>query len=182
VTAEVVIRSAVEEDVEDIARVHIRTWQTAYAGQFPAERLDTLDETFERRREMWHKYITAPENGQVLFVAAVEGEVVGFAGGEKERTGEWPFEGELTVIYILEEHQKKGIGRRLMEVVAQALVDGGMGSLVVWVLGTSPYRAFYEAMGGVFVGEQEYEIWDEKYKVAGYGWERLEELAGEQLS
>jgi GNAT superfamily N-acetyltransferase len=142
--------------------------------------LDKLDETIERRREFWLKYITAPENCQVLFVAEVGGEVVGFAGGEKERTGEWPFEGELTVIYILEQYQKKGIGRRLMKAVAQALVEGGMGSLVVWVLGTSLYRSFYEAMGGVLVGEQEYEIWDKRYKVVGYGWEWLENLAGEQ--
>jgi GNAT superfamily N-acetyltransferase len=178
-TANVVIRKAAVGDAEGIARVHIRTWQTTYAGHFPAEGLSKLDETFDRRREFWHKHILTPENNQVLFVAEVDGAMVGFAGGEKERTGEWPYEGELTVIYILEEHQKKGIGRRLMKAVAEALVQGGISSMVVWVLATSPYRKFYEAMGGVYVGEQVYEIWGMEYKVAGYGWERLEELGRE---
>jgi GNAT superfamily N-acetyltransferase len=174
--AEVIIREAVEEDAEGVARVNVRTWQTAYAGIFPAEGLEKLGENFERRVEFWRKQISDPELALRMFAAEADGEVVGFAGGEPERSGEWPYQGELTVIYILEEHQKQGIGRRLVKAVAQALLDQGLHSMIVWVLADSPYRAFYEALGGEYVGEQDHEVWGEKYKVAGYGWKRIEDL------
>ena len=45
--------------------------------------------------------------------------------------------------------------------------------MIVWVLKDSGYRGFYEALGGVYVGEQDHEVWGEKYKVVGYGWEQL---------
>jgi GNAT superfamily N-acetyltransferase len=178
--AEIMIREAVPADAEGIARVHGRTWQTAYAGLFPAEGLKKLDENFDRRVDFWQKNIEEAENSGYLFVAEEGGQVIGFAVGGKERTAEWPFEGELFAIYILEAHQQKGIGRRLVRAVAQALVGRGSNSMLVWVLRDSPFRAFYEALGGEKVGEQDHEVWGKQYKVVGYGWERLEELIGSE--
>ena len=136
-----------------------------------------LDENFKLRVESWRKRIADPERTLALYVAEEAGEVVGFAGGDRESSGEWPYDGELNMVYVLEAHQKRGIGRRLVRAVAQALLARGMDSMVVWVLEVSPYRAFYEALGGVYVGEKYNEVWGEKYKVAEYGWEQLEVLA-----
>jgi GNAT superfamily N-acetyltransferase len=173
---EVIIREAVREDAEGIAWVRIRTWQTAYTGLLPEEGLKNLDEDYERMVEVWRQRVGEPESSLEMFVAVEGDEVVGIAGGGRERSGEGLFAGELYLIYILESYQKQGIGRRLMSAVAMALLKRGIRSMVVWVFQDSPYRAFYEALGGVYVGEQDREIWGEFYKLAGYGWENLEAL------
>lgn len=175
---EIVIREAVPEDAAGIAWVNIRTWQTAYAGLFPEDQLKKLDGNFERMAENWGRRIADQETPLALYVAEDDGEVIGFAGGEAERSGDWSFEGELSVIYILDRYQKQGIGRKLVKAVSQTLLDQGMHSMIVWVLKDSPYRGFYEALGGVYVGEQDHEVWGEKYQVLGYGWEQLEDLSG----
>jgi GNAT superfamily N-acetyltransferase len=173
---EVVIRKAGEEDAEAITRVQIRTWQTAYTGLFPADKLETLDENFGKRSEFWREQISGSEAPLITYVAEAAGELVGFAGGSAERSGEWPYDGELNVIYVLDEYQKRGIGRRLVGAVAQALLDQDLHSMIVWVLADSPYRVFYEALGGEYVGEQGHEVWGKTYQVAGYGWARIEDL------
>jgi L-amino acid N-acyltransferase YncA len=62
-------------DAEQIALVHIRTWQTAYRGQLPSAFLDSLDSDLPRRSGMWAAHIS---KDPPLLVAEVDGRVVGF--------------------------------------------------------------------------------------------------------
>lgn len=164
------------EDAEGISRVHVRARQEAYVDLLPSEGLMQLDENFEARVESWRKEIHDSEKNLALFVAVVGGEVVGFASGEKERTGQQTYEGFLSRLYVLEAYQRQGIGRRLVSAVAQALLARGINSMMVRVFKDNPNRAFYEALGGVYLGEIDHEVWGKVYKLAGYGWDNLEEL------
>jgi GNAT superfamily N-acetyltransferase len=148
----------------------------------PEEKLNKLDEDFERMTEVWRQRISDPESNLEMYVALQGDEVVGIAGGGRESSGEAQFTGELYLIYILENFQKRGIGRRLVSAVAKALQQRGIRSMIVWVFKASPYRMFYEALGGLYVGEKDREIWGEVYKLAGYGWEDLEALVLEEQS
>ena len=47
------IRSAQPSDAAGIARVHVRSWQQAYAGLMPAEYLDALEKTLTQREAGW---------------------------------------------------------------------------------------------------------------------------------
>src|SRR4029078_10359544 len=69
---EIVIRPGRSEDAEAVARVHVETWQAAYAHALPAQELADLSvaERIERHRR-WPP----------TFVAEVGGEIVGFVGG-----------------------------------------------------------------------------------------------------
>jgi hypothetical protein len=40
---EIAVRPAGHGDIESLARVHTRSWQTAYRGLFPDEFLDAMD-------------------------------------------------------------------------------------------------------------------------------------------
>lgn len=173
---EVIIREAVLEDAEGIARVHVRSRQTAYAGLLPDEGLKKLDKNFDQRVKDWCKDISDPKKNMAVFVAVMRGKVVGFASGEKERTGKMPYDGFLSKLHVLKLHQKQGIGRRLVSAVAQALLARGMRSMMVRVFKENPNRAFYEALGGVYLGEVDNEIWGEVYQLSGYGWDNLEDL------
>ena len=115
------IREAVQADAGAMARVHIDMWRTAYAGIVPAEHLAGL--SYERREAVWVQILTRDQPAQCNFVAeTVGGEIVGFAGGGPEREGDSTYKGELYAIYLLQEHQRRGIGRRLARAVARGLL------------------------------------------------------------
>ena len=142
------IRTLTEADIDAVAEVHVRTWQSAYAAIIPAEVLDALDPTVwaERRRQSG-----PPPTGQTL-VADDDGTVIGFAafGPRRIQPGtEYDFtEGELYAIYVNPRYQHKGAGKRLFAAARAALTEAGFPVLRLWVLEENhPARRFYEHLG-----------------------------------
>ena len=172
------IREAVPEDAGPMAKVHIDTWRTAYAGIVPSEHLAGL--SYERREAVWVQILTRDQPAQCNFVAeTVGGEIVGFAGGGPEREGDSTHRGELYAIYLLREHQRGGIGRRLACAVARGLLCAGFDSMLLWVLEENhTARRFYESLGGVKVGRKAIEIGGTDLVEVSYGWSDITGLAG----
>ena len=111
-----------------------------------------------------------------MYVAETsEGEVVGFAdaGGPRHDVG--PYDAELYAIYILHELQGKGIGRQLFERVKDYLRSQNKTSMYLMALEASPYRPFYEKMGGRLVGNKQIKLEDIDFMAVIYGWENLKE-------
>jgi GNAT superfamily N-acetyltransferase len=102
--------------------------------------------------------------------------VVGFASAGKERTGEFAYHGELYAIYILKAYQGRGVGRRLVEAIVLRLQEHGLNSMMVWVLKDNLFRAFYEALGGQEVGEQDIKIGESTLVEIAYGWKDIRSL------
>jgi GNAT superfamily N-acetyltransferase len=82
----------------------------------------------------------------------------------------------MYAIYLLQEHQRKGIGRQLTLTVARRLFEDGFRSMLVWVLAESPSRGFYKALGGKPLYEKPLEVGGEELIVAAYGWQELSGL------
>lgn len=164
------IRAARLEDAPGIARVHVDSWRTTYAGLVPADYLADLSyEKMEARR------IQGLSNPHVrtLVAETEDGRVVGFATGGPERSGDPEFRGELYAIYLLAEQQGRGLGRRLVERFAGELAELGFDSMLVWVLAENPARRFYAAMGGEPVREQIITIGGARLPEIGFGWRSL---------
>jgi GNAT superfamily N-acetyltransferase len=172
------IREATHNDVPAIAKVHVDTWRTTYRGIVPDEHLVNL--SYERRANRWYRILSlAPEDGNFTFVAEGEsGEIVGFANGGVERTGDPIYKGELTAIYIRQTHQGKGIGRCLVRAVVEKLGRSGIDSMLVWVLADNPAYQFYAALGGKRVHEKELEIGGKPLIEVAYGWLNTRSLRG----
>lgn len=164
------IREATQSDVPAISKVHVDTWRTTYRGIVPDEHLANL--SYERRANGWYQILNrAPEDGNFTYIAEDEsGEIVGFANGGVERTGDPIYRGELTAIYIRQSYQGKGIGRGLVHVVAERLGRLGMNSMLVWVLVDNPACQFYAALGGKLVHEKELMIGGKPLIEVAYGW------------
>ena len=65
------------------------------------------------------------------------------------------FAGEFSALYLLAAHQRQGIGRRLMTLMAQDLLAREMRGAALWVLrDNAPARRFYEALGAKVVGQR----------------------------
>ena len=166
------IRPARVEDAPGIARVHVDSWRTSYRGLVPDVVLDTL--SYEKRETMWRTGLSNPERKNYEYVAVDEqGRIVGFVSGGPLRDGDPSYESELYAIYLLQEVQGQGIGRRLMLTFVEHLLQSGVTSMLLWVFADNPARKFYEAMGGQLIQSQPMEIGGATLIEVAYGWKDL---------
>jgi GNAT superfamily N-acetyltransferase len=167
------VRPAQSSDIPGIARVHVDSWRTTYAGIMPDDFLAGL--TYVSREEMWRSLLMYPR--EWLYVAEEDDAIVGFASCGPERAGDTDYTGELYAIYLLVEHQGKGIGRALAQAVVARLLEEGFSSMLVWVLANNPSRGFYEALGGQYLYEKPITIRDATLTEVAYGWSDINPLA-----
>lgn len=99
-----------------------------------------------------------------FYVAEDErGDIVGVAVSVPARTErqestipeEWLQEaGEVSALYVHVNHQREGIGRKLVQAIAAQHVSEGRQRLVIGVLAVNaPARRFYGAIGGQLIGQ-----------------------------
>ena len=133
------IRRATPEDAEAVARVHIETWQAAYAHVLPREGLESLSGERAARRSELHR--RSPP-----IVAETDGEIVGFVSvGPGLDPGT---DGELYAIYVRPDHWGGGFGRQLIQAGEGRLRELGHSHAILWVLEDNPRaRRFYELAG-----------------------------------
>jgi GNAT superfamily N-acetyltransferase len=162
------------EDVHAIARVHIASWQSTYAGIVANEFLASL--SYEDREQMWQNALSPSANQVALYVAETPDGLVGFAAGGPERTGDTAWRGEVYAIYLLQSQQRRGVGGMLLKVLVRELVERGLTPFLVWVLRANPACHFYERLNGKYVREKEIEIGRQRLIEVAYGWEDAQTL------
>ena len=161
-------REASVADCEAVAKVHVRSWRESFAGLVPQSFLDKM--SIEKRAKAFEKGFSA--ESYKMFVAETPHGIVGFAdfGEPRENIG---YEAELYAIYLLPEFQRKGIGERLFYLGVENFIRSGKNSMYLFALEVSPYKSFYEKMGGRIVGRKRIEIEGAPYDEVIYGWDRL---------
>lgn len=166
------IRLAVPEDALQIARVQVESWRSTYPGIVPKSYLDSLD--IKKREKIWRQ---AAAN-QALYVAELNGVIVGFAiGGENRDKDTYPeYDGELYAIYSYDHVHGQGVGKSLFKNTARNLAERGFRKMVVSVLSDNPAVGFYKRMGGKFIGEDTIDIDCVKIQESFYGYDEIRNL------
>jgi GNAT superfamily N-acetyltransferase len=170
------IRRATAADADGIGRVQVETWRSSYRGIVPQSYLDALDV-----REMavkWKSWVS--DSDAHTFVADDAGEICGYVHGGVLRDGvhvaAQGYDAEIHKVYVLSDAQGKGIGRRLMSVLAESLVRDGLMRPVLWALAENPWCRFYERLGGKKVAEKMIEIGGAPLLDYAFGWETMSPL------
>lgn len=110
------IRRAQPGDAAAIVEVARRTWAVTYAGVIPdGIQARALAEWYDPERIA--RQVANPDAAFVLAIAG-GGEVAGFAYAAHRPE---PGNAELWRFYVLPEHQKQGLGRRMIHAALQAL-------------------------------------------------------------
>lgn len=168
--SDAIIREATVADCPAIAKVHVRSWRESFAGIVPQSFLDKM--SVERRAKAFERRF--PDSSYRMYVAETPQQgIVGFADFGESREIIAGYEGELYAIYLLPEFQRRGIGERLFHEGVKFLVESGRNSMYLLALEASPYRSFYEKMGGRVVGRKQIEIEGVEYDELVYGWTAL---------
>jgi GNAT superfamily N-acetyltransferase len=159
------------DDARAIGEVHLSSWRTTYRGIGIDDFLD--NHTVEQRVAVWKPILCNPESKTFVYVAEIDGRIVGFAAAGPERSDDAEYEGELYALYLLQDYQRQGIGRKLLRAAAERLVQSGVTSMLIWVLAVNPARYFYEACGGQAVREKPIDWGGKTFDEIGYGWSDL---------
>lgn len=152
-SADASVRPALPQDADEIARVQVVTWRTAYRAALPAEVLDHWDG--DAAAATWASAITSPPTpGHGVLVALERNTVVGFAAfGPAELTaGEAPDPAgptaELTTLLVEPRWGRRGHGSRLLAAVSDVVRASGAARLQAWLLEADQVsQGFYESAG-----------------------------------
>jgi GNAT superfamily N-acetyltransferase len=167
-----VLRAAMPADARAIARIHVETWRTTYAGMLPDKTL--IDMNVDAKASAWRRALSAPDGAGAVLIAEAPGVgPIGFASIGRTRMPDLPFSGEVQTLYVQPDWQNQGVGRRLLEGCFAALRSRGFGSVIVWVLADNPARFFYERMGGKRAGERDERLWGTMVHEIAYGWSEI---------
>lgn len=170
-TEKINYRVATVADCRAVAEVHVRSWRESFAGIVPQTFLDKM--SVEKRTMAFTERFST--DGYRMYVADAERSgIVGFADFGKGRDDIAGYEAELYAIYLLPEFQGVGVGAELFRRGVRDLVEEGVGTMYLLALEVSPYRSFYEKMGGRVVAKQQKEIEGEMFTLLMYGWDKLD--------
>lgn len=149
----VLIRPAQLSDARAIGMVHLDTWHSTYTPLVPEGFLDQFD--YAERERTWQARLSNTEAQQYVFVAEVDGQIVGFASGGASRMEDGPYTAEVYALYVRDAFHRRGIGVRLVAALAERFAADGHTHMLIWVLSENRNaRAFYEAIGGVWLREK----------------------------
>lgn len=162
------IRVAEVRDAAAIAHVHVQSWLTTYKDILAESYLATLNET--ERVPLWGDWLA---RDILVFVAEVDGEVVGFAGGGAIREPLQPYDSELYTLYLLQEAQGRGIGKDLLRTLMRTLVQRSYRGMLVWVLESNPAVQFYLKAGAGHITSKPIEIGGVQLSELALGWPDL---------
>jgi GNAT superfamily N-acetyltransferase len=170
------IRPAIPDDAEGIAKVHVKSWQEAYVGLLPQATLDR--QSVPARMRWWTGQLQEARHDRWTFVAIDPAAgVVGFAGATRPPRIMFGPAFKIPVLYVLQSHLRRGLGRKLLHALGGAMAQHGPGDVALWSLASNlPARQFYEAVGGrltAVLTEKDHG----RAPLAGYRWRSAAELA-----
>lgn len=144
-----VIREARADDADDIAGVHVRSWQVAYRGLIDQAVLDAL--SIDERAAGWRRIVAEPlPTGLGTLVAVRDDHLVGWASLGSGRDPDGLADGEVYGIYADPAAWSTGAGHALLEAAEQRIAAAGHDRAYLWVLdGNDRADSFYARHGWV---------------------------------
>jgi GNAT superfamily N-acetyltransferase len=142
--AEVVVQPAEPADAGTIARLHVRSWRSAYVGMLPQAFLD--GPVGDELPALWRRRFSPEDDKRKIVLKAMhQGALVGFACVLPDADPSWgPL---LDNLHVEPDAKRHGIGRLLFDAVRAAAAPAS--ALHLWVLeANEPARRFYERLGG----------------------------------
>jgi GNAT superfamily N-acetyltransferase len=167
----ITFREATVADALAVAKVQVQSWRESFAGIVPQTFLDKM--SGENRAKAFETGF-AYDSYKMLVAETQENGIVGFADFGKSRDNQSKYEAELYAIYLSRDVQRKGIGGKLFDLGVKYLVANNMNSLSSTALEVSPYKRFYEKMGGHLVERKTTNLEGKSYTTVIYGWDKLD--------
>jgi GNAT superfamily N-acetyltransferase len=167
------IRPAQAGDAVALARIYVAAWRDAYAGILPDAMLVGMSDV--RHAAAWQQELAMRDRHSETLVAEDDDGALGLVTvGPARRISRSQIEGgEIYRLYVAPERQGEGAGRLLLMASFDWLISRDVDTVIVWVLAENPSRFFYEAMGGMRLGEKTDNVGGVRVREVAYGWTDL---------
>lgn len=150
---EATITPATREDITLIRSLAQRIWPECFAGIIAPEKISNMLEKIYAPESLAGQM----EQGQQFWIAALNGEPVGFASGFKTDDTVW-----VKKLYLDKAARGKAFGRQLLEHVIAAFQPARYARLYVYS-GNINAQVFYERAGFAFSREEEVTMGDYRF-------------------
>lgn len=166
------IQKMEEKDIEQVANLLVKAWQSAYQGIVEQNYLAGLNQ--ETKQNRIKENVKNTTNDKEYVVAKEKEEVVGFIkfGNRADELGRFlRYDGEIVALYVKQGRLREGIGTELVKYAKQKLKQEKKHNIIIWCLKENyPSRKFYEKIGGVLLGEKQSLIGEKEYPLVAYGY------------
>lgn len=159
-----IIRKNIYADQEQMARIKVDGWKTAYDSIVSSSFLNSLnyEEQTKRYQASFEEY------KDLVFVAVRRNEVLGYACFNPMPNIDW-FDSELVSLYVKPGETGKGIGTSLFLETCKHLASLGKKNMVIWCLSDNEKAIqFYQELGGSIVKTKKAKIGNKYYKEYGF--------------
>ena len=149
----VVLRPMRADDADTVAALHAASWRSAYRGIFSDRFLD--HEAIQERQQAWRERLQANPSGVDWGLIAEDGQgrTVGFAYVMPHHDTDWGH--YIDNLHVAPDFKGGGLGRRLMQAVAERLPTDPVRPLHLWVLDANePAKRFYARLGAEFAEQR----------------------------
>lgn len=142
------IRLANKKDIKELAILKQRVWSETYRGIYNDEIIDDFD--YAKAEKLFNKIIDNPNIA--FYVVLSDDKIVGYMSNGTPVREFRDYEQEIGLLYLINDFQKMGIGRKLFDI---AYNDIKMRGYKRFFVSCNKYnlkaRNFYEKMGGVII-------------------------------
>lgn len=145
--ADVSVRSARPEDADEVARVQLSTWRTAYAHLLPP---DALELPQQQVAAAWRRAVAEPAGPRSHVLVALEGtQLVGFTSSAPAEDDDLEAgTTEVTTLLVEPRWGRRGHGSRLLAASVDAWRSDGVRTAVSWAFERdTPTRRFLTSAG-----------------------------------
>ena len=157
-----VIRDANLEDIPEVAKLHVDSWNNTYKGIIEQDYLDSmkknLDKRIERMKEEFHL--------RKMIVATINDEIVAFSEFilSNEFSKDLDIECELCGLYVKNEYLKSGIGTQLFDYVRNIFIKNHKKKMGLWCVEENNNAInFYQKKGGVVTAKKKFTLAGKEY-------------------
>lgn len=156
------IKEAELHDAQEIARIIVSAWKSAYKGIIDQSYVDNMKA--EKFIEIMESNIE--QKRESIFLYRENEKAAGFILGKLLNNS--PYNCEIVGLYVLPEFQNMGTGAKLLAHAKKFYSQLNCRKMIIWTLKGAKNNSFYIKKGGIIAEEKALNIGDKEYAGIGF--------------
>ena len=164
---QLIIRDAKLEDVPEVAKLHVDSWNNTYKGIISQDYLDNMKNNLDKRIERMKNEF----NLRKMIVATINNEIVAFSEFvlSNEFSKDLDIDCELCGLYVKNEYLKNSIGTQVFNYLHNFFISNNKKKMGLWCVKENKNAIdFYKRKGGVIVSEKKFILAGKEYSEVAF--------------